>query len=439
MKKELFPAVLLLAASASLAAPRAQGKFMMPQPLPVERLAAGAERYITAHGDDPMGPYALARIHYAAFIYGATQVAAFPINEDSPPAIGDGPQSKADPVRAEAVRRVAERRNLAEPPPLFGGDADFRAAVDAEIEALRKSNWQAPAMPPADSLKHFLSARDGFEKAITMKPDDALFALGKASLWQQFSSPALRDPMKALPDLPAAKSDAELAELYLHAFELSATADAGAAHMPIRGISSLVSHEAGEAYLKLAPDAPQAAKVKAHLERLTKLPRGPITPLVFATSARDQALDSLIDANAKVSFDISGMKQGSVWPWLRPHAAFLVWNGDGTQPIHDGRQFFGTYTWGIFWRDGFQALSMLDSNGDQSISGPELEGIAVWQDRNGNATCEAGEVESLSGIGVTAIACVATGHDGIHPLHPQGITLRDGSQRPLWDWIAEPR
>jgi hypothetical protein len=49
--------------------------------------------------------------------------------------------------------------------------------------------------------------------------------------------------------------------------------------------------------------------------------------------------------------------------------------------IRDARQLFGSRTWWIFFRDGYEALSVLDDNRDGQLTGAEMEGIAVWVDR----------------------------------------------------------
>jgi hypothetical protein len=188
----------------------------------------------------------------------------------------------------------------------------------------------------------------------------------------------------------------------------------------------------------LAPAGDHAAEVKEHLALLKKLKMGAITPLVFSTREDDHQLKQVVNERASVNFDLRGMGDETGWPWLRSHAAFLVWDGEGSGMIRDGRQLFGTYTWGVFWRDGFEAISMLDDDGNGTISGSELKDIRVWQDLNGNAACDSGEVRDLSEMGILGIRATATGMDGNSPLHPQGLIMSDGRRRPLWDWVLRP-
>ena len=67
-----------------------------------------------------------------------------------------------------------------------------------------------------------------------------------------------------------------------------------------------------------------------------------------------------------------------------------------------------------------------------------MKSIAVWQDRNGNAISDHGEVISLSEAGIESLRCKADGVEDGQPMHAHGIRFKDGGERPLWDWIARP-
>lgn len=66
----------------------------------------------------------------------------------------------------------------------------------------------------------------------------------------------------------------------------------------------------------------------------------------------------------------------------------------------DGTRLFGTTTG---YRDGYQALGALDANNDGRLNGAELQGLQVWQDRNGDARSEASELKSLEELGITSL------------------------------------
>ena len=96
---------------------------------------------------------------------------------------------------------------------------------------------------------------------------------------------------------------------------------------------------------------------------------------------------------------------------------------------------FGSVTFWIFWRDGYDALSSLDDNGNGRLEGPELQGISVWRDANGNGVADPGEILPVTNWGVTAIECAGQLHENGMPFHPRGVTFRDGTTRPTYDWI----
>ena len=123
---------------------------------------------------------------------------------------------------------------------------------------------------------------------------------------------------------------------------------------------------------------------------------------------------------------------------MKAELGFLVWDPLESGCIESARQMFGSYTFQIFRRTGYDALAALDDNADGQLSGPELAGLSVWFDRDGDGRSTAGEVIPLRALGVESIAVTATTRDGIHPANPHGLTLRDGRTLPTWDWIVEP-
>ena len=61
----------------------------------------------------------------------------------------------------------------------------------------------------------------------------------------------------------------------------------------------------------------------------------------------------------------------------------------------------------MFWSHGYDALLSLDDNGDGQLTGPELRGLALRHDRNGNRVSDRGEVKSVHSYGIVSIACRA--------------------------------
>jgi hypothetical protein len=94
--------------------------------------------------------------------------------------------------------------------------------------------------------------------------------------------------------------------------------------------------------------------------------------------------------------------------WLRGDTAILVWDPAHRGRVASGRELFGSVTWWMFWRNGFEPLVALDNNGDGSLTGEELDGIGVWQDRNANGISDVGEIMPAREFGIVAIGSTRT-------------------------------
>jgi len=172
---------------------------------------------------------------------------------------------------------------------------------------------------------------------------------------------------------------------------------------------------------------------------LTAQPR-PVTPIAVPLASGLGAGD-LTDPGASVSFDLDGTALPQRWQWIRPNAAWLVFDQRGTRSITSGLQLFGSVTFWLFWRQGYDALSALDDNGDGRIAGPELAGFALWHDRNANGRSDRGEVRPLADWNIVSLSC-AYEIDANHPdeiaFSSQGVTFLDGTSRPTFDLVLRP-
>jgi hypothetical protein len=140
----------------------------------------------------------------------------------------------------------------------------------------------------------------------------------------------------------------------------------------------------------------------------------------------------------RVAFDLDGTGRAQYYSWLKPDAAFLVWDPEHTGRITSGRELFGAVTWWLFWQNGYQAMAALDDDGDGWLTGHELAGLSLWFDRNQNGTAEPGEVIPIEKAGVEALAVWADGSDEQSPMNARGVRLKDGRVLPTWDWITTP-
>ena len=181
-------------------------------------------------------------------------------------------------------------------------------------------------------------------------------------------------------------------------------------------------------------DAKEISQLKSKLKTLQNMPRA-ITPILVPL-ASNLAFDQLVNSTGNVSFDLDGSGFRRQWGWITTKAAWLVFDKHGSGRITSGLQMFGNVTFWIFWRNGYDALSALDDDGDGVLSGNELRGLAFWQDKNGNGVSDPGEVQPLGEFAVAAIECVGRSHSSGITYNPQGIVFRDGTTRPTYDWIV---
>jgi tetratricopeptide (TPR) repeat protein len=187
-------------------------------------------------------------------------------------------------------------------------------------------------------------------------------------------------------------------------------------------------------------DAAEIATLKSHVNQMNSLPRW-ITPLVVPLHD-DVALRDLMDPKVRVLFDADGSGIPRRWTWIRPRAGWLVFDRHGKGRITSALQGFGSVTFWLFWRNGYEALRSLDDNGDGTISGRELQGVAIWNDENANGVSEPGEVRPATSWGIVALSCAHVVSDDAPTLaawSPTGVTFTDGRTRPTYDVLLYPR
>lgn len=380
---------------------QALAKFAMPGEVPVERLIKNVGAYVKEHPREAQGYYTLGRVHYLAL------------------------SMKSKTVRAFEAR-----------------DAGGLSSVP---EFFQQPGKEAPS---EDELKaHLAAAVENFQKALEIEPNNALFHLGMGSVMDAAVNGGLELGAAPAPKGEKAENgkdawrEAAAAEL-LRAYDLSIDLDSSHKYLPLHGLEAMISYEAGRRYVALVKEGgakgagpEKLAAVEKGLERLRKLQRNAITPIVFAPHGAAQLAD-LLDEKRTVTFDLDGAGRGQAWPWVKGDTAILVWDPKATGRIDSGRQLFGSVTWWIFWRDGYAALDALDDDRDGRLTGPELKGLAIWIDRNGNGVSDPGEVTSLESLGVESIAARWTEHEGASPMNRLGIRMKDGREMATWDWVA---
>jgi len=383
----------------------APAMFAMPQPVPVDRIVKNTEAKLAKTPEDLEMRYQLARVHYLAFALKKSALGAFGGKED---------EIVAEQVASKLFQSWSDKKGT----PLSAGAALAHAARAAEL----------------------------FQQVLDKKPKHALAQLGMGSLLEQFAGEAEKNPPKEMPASLAQHDGPTIRKHYEVAFEQAWKSDQKIQSKGPLGLEGFISYEAATAYVRsakadektLTPEEKEnLGWMQEALKKMEALPMGPITPLIFSLPPAE-SIGALLAPERTVRFDLRGFGLAEQWSWVRAETGILVWDPERTGRITSARQLLGSYTWQLFWENGFSALAALDDDGDGWLRGAELEGLSVWRDRNQNGVSEPGEVETVEALGITGLACAATGNEGVHPVHRAGIELRDGRVLPMWDWVTRP-
>ncbi len=180
-------------------------------------------------------------------------------------------------------------------------------------------------------------------------------------------------------------------------------------------------------------DAAEISVLNQHKRTLEKMGRS-VTPILIPLS--DAPFETLVDPAAQISFDLDGSGLKRHWGWITPKAAWLVFDGKQSGQITSGLQMFGSVTFWIFWRDGYQALGSLDANGDDKLTGGELIGLALWHDADGDGVSDPGEVRPIAEHGIDQLSCRGEAAGPGLRLNRHGVRFKDGTFRASYDWDA---
>ena len=422
-----------------------KGMFATPQYVPVERLIENATTYIQENPKDASGYYTLGRIHYLAFVNKAFIVGAFihPISSDVIP-FWWWEHYLSSARKYEATRIALEEYGYESINDVYGpGHGEFWDRVRAIESELIEDDWQ-PEQPTNEQLvEHAGLAQWNFYKAITLDPNNALYYLGQASLGEQYFDFLKETCPAPLPSTVNAIILNAVKETYLLAYDFSIKEDLELEWMPVSGLRSIISYEAGSAFIRLwnaedniPPEIQEKITgIQENLELLEALPPGAITPIIFSLQ-ENSSLSELLASNLIIPFDMDGNGLIEKRPWVKPTTGFLVWDSDGDGRITSGRELFGSVTWWLFFPNGYRAMDVLDDNRDGFLANGELDGISVWFDRNSDGRSDIGEIVSLESLGITAIATRPNGLNGKSPMHTGGLKLKNGRTLPTYDWIT---
>jgi Ca2+-binding RTX toxin-like protein len=109
-----------------------------------------------------------------------------------------------------------------------------------------------------------------------------------------------------------------------------------------------------------------------------------------------------VDSAEAVFFDVTGSGFARATAWTAGGDGFLAIDVNGNGMIDDITELFGDQTG---YANGFQALSVFDSNGDGQITAEDQQwnSLSVWIDANNNGWSDATELYSLDALIITAI------------------------------------
>lgn len=270
--------------------------------------------------------------------------------------------------------------------------------------------------------EHLSQAIEEYEEVLKLAPDSLAARLGYAWCVEQTGEKrkAVEEYRKVIKASWEKEKDLKYGPMYREFI----TAEAARSLIPL---------------LDKDKDKEEIRTLHERIEKLKKLPR-PISPIVIPLRDGLTARE-LEDHSANVSFDADGTGFQKRWTWISKDLGWLVNDPHHTGKVTSALQFFGNVTFWMFWENGYQALGALDDDRDGMLAGKELEGLAIWQDINGNGISERGEVKPLAEWGIVAISCEYV-TDMNRPdriaYSPRGVFFRDGSTRPTYDIILRP-
>jgi len=350
------------------------------QDVPLERLISNLEAALAKAPDDAQLHHHLARtlaMAWAKRLGGGSSVAAVgPEGEPTTPWFGYG-EGRELPFAAEG-----------------GGPAEpeARAYLDRAIAE--------------------------YERASSLRPEDVLARVGLAWCREQAG------------DLEAARRD------YREILEQAWKKDEAARAILGTYVSSEVI-----GYLLPLLDAVQDADEIADLERkretLESRPRA-ITPIAVPL-ADDLGPGDLLLGGPGVSFDLDGSGLVRPWQWISSRAAWLVWDPEGRGVVRSALQLLGSRSFLLFPADGYEALALLDDDGDGALRGRELQGLALWADANADGLSQPGEVQPLAAWGITGLSCRSRRHAQGLLYSPGGVELEGGRRRDSFDLVLSSR
>ncbi len=277
--RRILPALLVVL---FLFAP-AFARWKTPSDVPVERLVANLGAYVKEHPEDAHGHYVLARVHGLALTLKSTTVRAYLRRDGSLPGIDHqfhGRTKTKGTAQPAALRKHlhAALKHFAQAIKLDPQSGLYRLGQAYVVEVAGTFVLHAPVEVKISAeerariakLVELLASKSEAQRAKARADLRRAGVRAGAALELLLTGKQKADPevVRQARALMAALWTDEAIKIYWAAFERSEKRDAALESKPIRGLSSLVSHEAAGAYVRLVKESGGAsAAQKERVER----------------------------------------------------------------------------------------------------------------------------------------------------------------------------
>jgi hypothetical protein len=134
-----------------------------------------------------------------------------------------------------------------------------------------------------------------------------------------------------------------------------------------------------------------------------------------------------------INLDVNGDGSLDHTAWTGAQDGVLVWDKYHDQAIHGHEQYAFAQYGGNTDLEGLAAAFDTNHDGQFNLSDVQFAEFAAWQDANQNGEADAGEMKSLTDLGITSIGLVSDGIAqtpavGVHVFGHTQAQLSDGAQ-----------
>jgi hypothetical protein len=142
-------------------------------------------------------------------------------------------------------------------------------------------------------------------------------------------------------------------------------------------------------------------------------------PLVLDLDSDGIELTALTTSTTHFDLNANGFAEHT--GWVAPDDGLLVIDRNRNNRVDSVAELFGSAT-----QDGFAVLETLDDNHDGIINTADaaFADLKVWRDLNQNGVSEAGELFTLSALGIQSISVQTQHVTGVNQGHSLGVTAQ---------------